>query len=761
MTSAPVPPIQAGIEPATAVQTIPAGNRRLITAIAASIAFVAAFCAYRYTMMIGVAFLDTGEFQTVTYTLGVAHQTGYPLFIIVGKIFGTLVPIGEWAWRMNLMSVLCVSFSVALLVIYALRFGASPIAAIASALAFAFTLNVWRAASHADPYTLTLLIGVALWTVDLKWATTGRRLWLYVLALGCGVGLGGAAILVMQLPGLIVYAMASQPKRFFKPATMISAGLLGLLGIGIIYGYIPIRARMHPPMNYGDAETWDNFRNVVGIGGSIWEGKHGFLTWHGPIDFARALPEILRNHRLWLTPAGAAVVAVLALTGLVALSFRDRRFSIGVALGIFFPSYLCGTLWANDISHYFLIANWLAYFAAALGAQGLFDETIGQLSPGPTRRALSVVAVAAIFLLPSYIFWVNRDDGELERMRGYREGNVLAERVFKIVEPNAVIFSWWGPSPALWYGQYVGGMRPDVTVIDDANLPEHGWSDATDGMAYYFGKRPIYVTGVEDELSRYSRKYNLHRVADLGVFGQDIQKVDNQIDLSLHKVGGANIYSFTAPMEEETENLLLNWHPNEQPGRLAIADVITYSGSKPSITAPTSWNLIRDDAGPTTRQTLYWHVVQPGESDTQEWTFSQPVDAQGAMLVMEQAAAVNPIVAATGQAGSGWMLSTGPMTTNSDGNFILDFYSTDFSGTAPGYTRPPGTAVLVDVDSPSHVFWILGSYQNGKGPLGDALSHAGQVFNWAAAQVAVKKVSAPPPAAREAPKLSNSIAPSR
>ena len=47
--------------------------------IAAAVTFIASMVVYLLTMMPGPAFMDTGEFQTVTYVLGVAHPTGYPL----------------------------------------------------------------------------------------------------------------------------------------------------------------------------------------------------------------------------------------------------------------------------------------------------------------------------------------------------------------------------------------------------------------------------------------------------------------------------------------------------------------------------------------------------------------------------------------------------------------------------------------------------------------------------------------------------------
>src|SRR6185436_5862821 len=48
-------------------------------------------------------FDDSLEFQLVTYRLGIAHPTGYPLYTLLGKLF-TFLPIGNVAYRVNVMS---------------------------------------------------------------------------------------------------------------------------------------------------------------------------------------------------------------------------------------------------------------------------------------------------------------------------------------------------------------------------------------------------------------------------------------------------------------------------------------------------------------------------------------------------------------------------------------------------------------------------------------------------------------------------------
>src|SRR5512134_564464 len=55
---------------------------------------------------------DSAEFQTLSYTLGMTHPSGYMTHIMIGKLF-TYVPVGNIAYRVNLMSAAFAALAVA------------------------------------------------------------------------------------------------------------------------------------------------------------------------------------------------------------------------------------------------------------------------------------------------------------------------------------------------------------------------------------------------------------------------------------------------------------------------------------------------------------------------------------------------------------------------------------------------------------------------------------------------------------------------
>jgi hypothetical protein len=223
-------------------------------------------------------------------------------------------------------------------------------------------------------------------------------------------------------------------------------------------------------------------------------------------------------------------------------------------------------------------------------------------------------------------------------------------------------------------------------------------------------------------------------------------------------VGGANVVSFKeTPLVKGTTSIFLDRGSKGQAGRVAIADVLSYNGAKPTITAPDGWQKIRDDSSKTTRQSLYWHSVQADEPSTAKWTFSEPVDAQGAILLLDNVASGSPVDMTSGNTStsdSGGSMIAKSVSTTSDGDLILAFDATDFGAYRPvscgkcdglNPKLPTNVSVVLNHESTALEYWILSNYQDQMGDTEPQTSDAPQFFNWVAAQVAIKRAVATSP----------------
>lgn len=173
-------------------------------------------------------------------------------------------------------------------------------------------------------------------------------------------------------------------------------------------------------------------------------------------------------------------------------------------------------------------------------------------------------------------------------------------------------------------------------------------------------------------------------------------------------------------------------------GQLLIADVMTYDGAALSIEVPSGWQLIRDDISPTTRQTLYVHVADSDDQPS-EWKFNQAAIAQGALVILDNAATFDPVDTSSGMTGAKDATNAPAITTADDGDLILVFYATDFGFIDPGPTVPQTMIAVANQNTDTHPYWILGSYQPQRGDLPEADSPSPQLYNVAAAQVAIRR----------------------
>ncbi len=137
---------------------------------------------------------DYAEFQMSAAILGVPHPTGYPLYILLSKLF-TILPFGDVAYRVNLSSAVYMAGAVGLLYASGLRLlrlvGLSKVwwAAGVGALLFAVAPTVWSMSLVARSYALNaLLVGYVVFSL-IQWRHTQRARWFYLTCLLIGLSM--------------------------------------------------------------------------------------------------------------------------------------------------------------------------------------------------------------------------------------------------------------------------------------------------------------------------------------------------------------------------------------------------------------------------------------------------------------------------------------------------------------------------------------------------------------------------------------------
>ena len=166
-----------------------------------------------------VTFWDAGEFIAAAKTLGIPHPPGTPLFVLIAHVWAMLFPIGEYAFRTNLLSALLSALGAGCFFLVAheslralipagneesgrvLRIGGGA----AAALLGAFTFTNWQNSNETEVYAVaTFTIAAMSWLAHLwrrdRATPRASRLLLLIVYLA-GVSIGNHLLALLAGPG--------------------------------------------------------------------------------------------------------------------------------------------------------------------------------------------------------------------------------------------------------------------------------------------------------------------------------------------------------------------------------------------------------------------------------------------------------------------------------------------------------------------------------------------------------------------------------
>jgi hypothetical protein len=222
--------------------------------------FLIASTTYVLTLEPSVSFWDCGEFISCAYRLQVAHQPGYPLFAMLGKIFSLLSfgDVKKVAYFMNFGSAIASGATIMFLfwTITALAKKLVPAttddndktrtilimgAGLVGALSFTYTDTFWFSAVETIVFALSALCtSVVFWAI-LKWDAhadePGADKWLIFIAYVIGLSIGIHLLNLLTIPALSLVVYFRRTKTITVKnaiiAFLVSIAILGLVQFGI------------------------------------------------------------------------------------------------------------------------------------------------------------------------------------------------------------------------------------------------------------------------------------------------------------------------------------------------------------------------------------------------------------------------------------------------------------------------------------------------------------------------------------------------
>lgn len=469
--------------------------------IACSLALTS-FILYAATVAPTVLTADSGEFQFAPYVLGLAHPTGYPLYLLLGWAWSHALPVGDVAYRLNVFSAVWAAVTVGLLYPALLSFLeiAAPavsgrrLAAVLGAVTFGVSQTFWSQAVIAEVYSMNAFFVALLFPILLNWAGAysrgeDSRRWWYAFCLTYGLGLSHHRLVALLFPAVVVFVWPTvardeaiaAPGRLRRFAVRGGVSLLLVLLPMLLYLYVPLRAPYSPYTVIGLGEK----RQLVTYENSL-QGFAGYFLgqmfqeelggWQQ--GFSR-LPLIWDLLRAQFGLAGIT----LGLVGLGRLLATRRwklfllTFLSYLAVVVFNAIYQIGDIFVFFIPSYLVFSLWLALGALTL-AQGVSVLLERRPLLGSAGLYAGAVVLALLFTLPLGLLlqnlpvvdrhddFVARDAWQAILAQPLPTGAVLASNDRDDMMP-------------MWYYQYVEGRRPDLVglfpdIVDDAGFSNVG-----------------------------------------------------------------------------------------------------------------------------------------------------------------------------------------------------------------------------------------------------------------------------------------------
>jgi tetratricopeptide (TPR) repeat protein len=350
--------------------------------IACALIFGTALLIYALTLAPSVLPGDGGELIAASRTLSVAHPPGYPLYLMLGKLFSSVFVVGSMAYRYNLMSaVLASAVSVMAFLLVRLA-GGGRWAGAAAALGLATREAWWLQATGAEVYTLNAAFVALLLLVALTGGRRGDKAYVPLGLLG-GLAISHHLSLVYAFAAAVIGLLVGLRIKP-RPRVVVAGALLFLLGLSV-WLYIPIRSAQSPPLTWGDTATLKGFISHVTAQGYRWRLR--------PFALGARLGDLGAYARLILAQSGPWLSA-LAVLGF-AVSLRRRRFAPAFVLVLVFYGIHSAAYNIPDIGSHVFPALLAVGVAAGLGANFL-AEKLGGLQKGARPAVLVAVSVISI-----------------------------------------------------------------------------------------------------------------------------------------------------------------------------------------------------------------------------------------------------------------------------------------------------------------------------------------------------------------------------
>lgn len=427
---------------------------------------------------------DPTEYSYVAHHLGIAHPPGYAFYTLLGHLFQRLVPWGNVAQQMHLLSAVMGLLAGTAVFGLVRQLTQSTASALFAALLILTSANHWQHSIHANPHIITALFLVLNCYLLIRWHGRNDTRLLLLFSLLTGFGAAHHPLTIFSFPAFTIYILWQRPHIWREGRTLLAMVICAALGLSLFL-YFPIRSPQLGDFWPQTMNTWDGFTAHV-----LARGLSDSLPYY-----------TLAEHPLRLIVFAAIVrlqfawpIVLLALLGAGwLLKNRPTRPSSALLLIAFTTHYaFVMSLKAQDIMAYSLGLLLLIATLAGVGTAVLLRHLASR------GRWLTNTAVALLFLMGP--LWQTAANLPHISLAHYDEAQQHIQQVYHGFTPgdNVVLLNNWEFMTPLWYTRFANGTWPEDTAVRPKFVSAaEPWLPS---VFNYLGGGPLYLNSYRREI---------------------------------------------------------------------------------------------------------------------------------------------------------------------------------------------------------------------------------------------------------------------
>jgi hypothetical protein len=485
---------------------------------------ITALALYIRTLAPSLLWGDSAEFQTLSYTLGMTHPSGYMTQIMFGKLF-TYIPMGNIAYRVNLMSAFFGALAVTETYLIVRLLGGWRIAGLSASILLTLSEGFWWRALLAESYAPAAGMLATIWLLVLLWKNTGKWGYLFLAGLAGGLSLGIHSTVVMTALSVLMFMALTAHNR----TDWFAAAAGAFLGVALTFAFFLYLDQNNPPSSIYNTVyrtnlsafglSTDEFDTPLKRFLAIFPANHFWSYYFSATgeEIARRLVEYVSYFPLW----------AIVLAALGAFTLLKERLPEGL-----YPLLAFLLIWGFAVTvsfsvyrEFYVPVAVIIFVWFGMGAGRLLTFT-KRLLPANTTFPRIVQSVLMILLVVLPI-WHARNDLVPAIRNGYplfvRRDHIYpvfapdkaindARKIITRLEENAIVFANWDKLYSYVYTAHIEDGRTGISFHEAWSTDAEKLADSA--IAYIdqnLDTRPIYFTIYTPELTDH---YRVEKIGD-------------------------------------------------------------------------------------------------------------------------------------------------------------------------------------------------------------------------------------------------------